>query len=107
MSCNKCINWNAFSGGCMIHNTVPGGCADYREHESVPVCSEQKEEKRDVMTLYDLIEKIDNKDTVQITLRMLSNCDKIKKELPTLNIFDMEVKSIKTDGCAMIFIEIG
>lgn len=29
-SCENCQGWNSIHGGCLIHNTVPGGCKDFR-----------------------------------------------------------------------------
>lgn len=28
--CNECMGWDSIHGGCMIHNTIPGGCKDFR-----------------------------------------------------------------------------
>lgn len=36
--CGMCTNWDYQSRGCMIHNTVPGGCKDFRERYPMKSC---------------------------------------------------------------------
>lgn len=58
------------------------------------------------MTLGELIDVLDEKETLQITLHELKSIP-ILKEKRNLRLCDYKVKKIKTDGCAMIFAEIG
>ena len=33
--CINCMGWDKVHGGCVIHNTVPGGCDDFRPMENI------------------------------------------------------------------------
>ena len=47
-SCNNCVNWNVIDGGCLIHNTLPGGCKDFRGWGQVTenTCESNERENR-------------------------------------------------------------
>ena len=59
------------------------------------------------MTLLDLLYKLDEKENIQISFSTIKNCEQLKKESPMINIFDMNVKSIKTEGCSTLFVGLG
>lgn len=56
------------------------------------------------MKLKDLVAVIDESEQLSVKLNISRNKKEWKKQ--DINLMDMEVTEIRTDGCAMIFVEV-
>lgn len=58
------------------------------------------------MTLLDLLNVVDENERVHVKYSALHIAKKLKEGNPMINILDLKVKNIETDGCAMLFVEV-
>ncbi len=58
------------------------------------------------MTLLDLLNVVDETERIHVKYSSLHNAKKLKENNPMMNLLDLKVKHIETDGCAMLFVEV-